>query len=431
MTQEIEIKFIVRPEVITSLREDLNALSNERQSGRKLVNIYYETPDLLLRRHDMGLRVRGVDGRFEMTMKTAGKTLGGLHQRPEYNVPVEHPVPELARFPADMWPAGLDAARLEQAVKPLFRTDFTRETWVVTFEQAHMEIALDNGSVDADARSEPLCELELELLDGDVSALLKFTERYILRDGIRQGGLSKAARGYALAQARAVGEVKAFSAENMPAGATLEQGLVVALESALSHWQYHEDLWARGVADAASEVYLAIKRLQHALALFGAVIPRKASTHLREQLADYEQQLISPAREQSVLWSATANAHKLALTDFMVTCGWRPYLDEAAKKQLQGSLKRFADTQLGRISAELKKTFHAPPSDYPAQLPRLQRAVDMAQILAGVYPPAHSAVWIANWQALEGAVAAQRAADYEKLRKLAIKEAPFWRHSGR
>jgi triphosphatase len=59
-----------------------------------LLNIYYETADNWLRRHDMGLRIRGDQGRYEMTLKIAGRVVGGLHQRPEYNIPLD--TPELA-----------------------------------------------------------------------------------------------------------------------------------------------------------------------------------------------------------------------------------------------------------------------------------------------------------------------------------------------
>ncbi|PIN63755.1 inorganic triphosphatase, partial [Klebsiella pneumoniae] len=46
-----------------------------------MLNIYYETADNWLRRHDMGLRIRGDQGRYEMTLKIAGRVVGGLHQR--------------------------------------------------------------------------------------------------------------------------------------------------------------------------------------------------------------------------------------------------------------------------------------------------------------------------------------------------------------
>ena len=34
------------------------------------------------------------------------------------------------------------------------------------------------------------------------------------------------------------------------AKATVEQGMIAAFELALNHWQYHEELWLRGDAQA-------------------------------------------------------------------------------------------------------------------------------------------------------------------------------------
>ena len=85
MAQEIELKFIVHPESVETLRQHLHTLTEERVAATQLLNIYYETPDSWLRSHDMGLRIRGNNGVYEMTMKIAGRVIGGLHQRPEYN----------------------------------------------------------------------------------------------------------------------------------------------------------------------------------------------------------------------------------------------------------------------------------------------------------------------------------------------------------
>ncbi|STL52886.1 putative adenylate cyclase [Escherichia coli] len=86
MAQEIELKFIVNHSAVEALRDHLNTLGGEHHDPVQLLNIYYETPDNWLRGHDMGLRIRGENGRYEMTMKVAGRVTGGLHQRPEYNV---------------------------------------------------------------------------------------------------------------------------------------------------------------------------------------------------------------------------------------------------------------------------------------------------------------------------------------------------------
>lgn len=97
MAQEIELKFIVNHSAVEALRDHLNTLGGEHHDPVQLLNIYYETPDNWLRGHDMGLRIRGENGRYEMTMKVAGRVTGGLHQRPEYNVALSEPTLDLGR----------------------------------------------------------------------------------------------------------------------------------------------------------------------------------------------------------------------------------------------------------------------------------------------------------------------------------------------
>ncbi|MGL9773706.1 MAG: hypothetical protein ACR5LG_06695 [Sodalis sp. (in: enterobacteria)] len=45
-------------------------------------------------------------------MKTAAQVIGGLHQHPEFNVPLPGAMLDLARLPAQAWPPELDPAAL-------------------------------------------------------------------------------------------------------------------------------------------------------------------------------------------------------------------------------------------------------------------------------------------------------------------------------
>ena len=83
-------------------------------------------------------------------------------------------------------------------MQPLFSTDFWREKWLVTEGKSRIEIALDLGEVKA-GNTEPICELELELLEGETNDVLKLARKLVSQSGLRQGSLSKAARGYHLA----------------------------------------------------------------------------------------------------------------------------------------------------------------------------------------------------------------------------------------
>lgn len=432
MPQEIELKFIVNPTALDALRNTLNSLESEHSDPRQLHNIYYETADNTLRSHDMGLRIRGVDGRYEMTMKIAGHAVGGLHQRPEYNVELSKPELDLALLPAEIWPEGVDVTALQDALKPLFSTDFAREKWVVTHRGSKVEIALDLGEVKAGELSEPLCELELELLEGETSAVLELAQQLVAQPGLRQGSLSKAARGYHLAAGDAPREIKPLTVLRVAPKATVEQGLEGSLEMALEHWLYHEELWVRGSKQAKSAVVNAVGLVRHALALFGGIVPRKASAHLRELLMSYEALLAQNLKAEELVFSPESSQAKLALTEWLVGRQWQPFIDEKGSTKLAGSFKRFADTHLSRHAAELRNTFQRPLGDtYGDQLPRLARETDSMRLLAGVYDDAVTLPWLDNWQGLRHAITTRQQVEIEHYRNEAISQAPFWLHSGK
>lgn len=432
MPQEIELKFIVNPTALDALRNTLNSLESEHSDPRQLHNIYYETADNTLRSHDMGLRIRGVDGRYEMTMKIAGRAVGGLHQRPEYNVELSKPELDLALLPAEIWPEGVDVTALQDALKPLFSTDFAREKWVVTHRGSKVEIALDLGEVKAGELSEPLCELELELLEGETSAVLELAQQLVAQPGLRQGSLSKAARGYHLAAGDAPREIKPLTVLRVAPKATVEQGLEGSLEMALEHWLYHEELWVRGSKQAKSAVVNAVGLVRHALALFGGIVPRKASAHLRELLMSYEALLAQNLKAEELVFSPESSQAKLALTEWLVGRQWLPFIDEKGSTKLAGSFKRFADTHLSRHAAELRNTFQRPLGDtYGDQLPRLARETDSMRLLAGVYDDAVTLPWLDNWQGLRHAITTRQQVEIEHYRNEAISQAPFWLHSGK
>ena len=432
MPQEIELKFIVNPAALDNLRNTLNSLESEHSEPRQLLNIYYETAENTLRGHDMGLRIRGTDGRYEMTMKVAGRVTGGLHQRPEYNVELSKPELDLALLPAEVWPEGVAPATLQPALKPLFSTDFAREKWVVTHRGSKIELALDLGEVKAGEISEPLCELELELLEGETAAVLELAQQLVTQPGLRQGSLSKAARGYHLAAGDASREIKPLGVLHVAPKATVEQGLEGALEMALEHWQYHEELWVRGSKAAKNGVLNGVGLVRHALALFGGIVPRKASAHLRELLMTCEALLAQDLKAEELVYSPESSRAKLALTEWLVNRQWQKFVDEKDRTRLAGSFKRFADTHLSRHAAELRNTFQRPLGDaYGDQLPRLARATDSVRLLAGVYDDAVTLPWLDNWQGLRHAITTRQQVEIEHYRNEAISQAPFWLHSGK
>ncbi|MDL4616878.1 inorganic triphosphatase [Citrobacter amalonaticus] len=432
MAQEIELKFIVNHDAVNALRDHLNTLGGEHHAPSPLLNIYYETEDKWLRGHDMGLRIRGEKGRYEMTMKIAGRVTGGLHQRPEYNVPLNEPTLDLTQFPPEVWPNGELPADLISRVQPLFSTDFEREKWLLMVDGSQIEIALDLGEVKSGELAEPICELELELLSGDTRAVLKLANQLVNQAGLRQGSLSKAARGYHLAQGNPPREIKPTAVLKAPAKATVEHGLEAALELALAQWQYHEELWVRGNKAAKADVLAAMGLVRHTLMLFGGIVPRKASAHLRDLLTQSEATIASAVSAETAVYTTQTAMAKLALTEWLVTKAWQPFLDAKAQAKMADSFKRFADIHLSRTAAELKSVFGQPLGDqYRDQLPRLRRDIDTVLLLAGYYDAAVVQAWLENWQGLYHAIANGQHIEIEHFRNEANNQEPFWLHSGK
>ncbi|KAA9002506.1 inorganic triphosphatase [Affinibrenneria salicis] len=439
MSEEIELKFIVHPDRVATLPDWLTDWRSdyshaERHGSQSLTNIYYETADNLLRRHGIGLRIRGANQRYEMTVKTAGRVVGGLHQHPEYNVELPRDELDLARFPSDIWPPDVDPAALQQALQPLFCTDFVRETWLVTYRQSVIEIAFDRGEVRAGQHSEPICELEMELKLGQADDLLALAAEMAEEDGLRQGSLSKAARGYHLARQTMPRQPYPLDILLVEPKASIDQGIATALESALRYWQYHEELWARGDESARQRLPQASAFMRELLVLIGGVVPRKVTTLFRAALTDLENRLAQPGGADQICYRAGYLQSKLMLASWVIGTGWRDHLEGKARLRLQGSFKRFADIMLGRNLAELKSVFgrRLSADEYLQQQPRLQRAVNAFLILSGAYQD-EARPWVAHWQALWQAVAGPQAAspdELEERRKQALAQAPFWPNSG-
>lgn len=201
MSAEIELKLLVNQEFATFLSKEMasfNVLSHIQQI---LGNCYYDTPDYFFSNQRMGLRVRTINEQFILTLKTDGKVIGGLHMRPEYDVELDTALPQLqglSRFSDLQLTRPLD--ELQAELKPMFSTDFLRQAWVIELGNgANIEVALDQGEIEAKDRFAPIYEVEFELKHGSIDDLLTFVEQLSLSDGIRLGAISKAKRGYQLA----------------------------------------------------------------------------------------------------------------------------------------------------------------------------------------------------------------------------------------
>src|ERR1700743_1862421 len=89
--QEVEIKLKCPRNKVEAFLEHpvLHALDGHHRPERhRMVNIYYDTPDFLLAKSKVALRLRRIDNDWVQTLKAPGKRQGGLSSRKEWEMPV-------------------------------------------------------------------------------------------------------------------------------------------------------------------------------------------------------------------------------------------------------------------------------------------------------------------------------------------------------
>ncbi len=214
MSNEIELKFQINNCDIADLQSFLNqwassdelefsSLSNNQRtfSTLSLCNCYYDTADNYLRNHHCGLRLRITENneskQYEMTLKRDSHAIAGLHERAEYNVDLSCPQLDLSLFPVGVFPNDCDIEKLQQNLKPLFTTNFTRQVWLLSFANSEIEVALDIGKITSNGKFKPIQEVELEIKQGNKQDLINFAIE-LSRFNLHLFSQSKASRGYRL-----------------------------------------------------------------------------------------------------------------------------------------------------------------------------------------------------------------------------------------
>ena len=216
MGREIELKLTIDRRDIDSLIRHpfISRYLAGPVTRKRLINHYYDTPDQMLRRLHMALRVRWDGEVYIQTLKHKGQSRNGLTDREEWEWPLGGPGLDIALVPMALWPASL-RPHLHTFV-PLFETNFERTLWPLTIPAggfsdanipAKIEMALDQGKIIAVAGQcdleDEILEVELELLEGDPDILYLIRRRLEETVRLTPGDVSKAERGYLLSAGEA------------------------------------------------------------------------------------------------------------------------------------------------------------------------------------------------------------------------------------
>lgn len=270
MATEIELKLQLTPQTARQLPSH-PLLAGIKPQRQHLLNTYYDTPALELHDRRVALRFRKKGWQWLLTVKSAEPASGGLAMRSEWETPAPPGHFDFSHVGNPELRVFLDNAVPE--LQAIFTTDFRRTIWHVPFGESLIEMAVDRGNAESNGRKTPICEIELELLDGRIADIFGLTRKLQDTLDLRPAIASKAERGYALFANTPETPFRAKTTA-LAAGMTPIEAFRAITLGCLEHFQRNErGLIASKDPEYVHQARVALRRLRSAIKLFAPVLP--------------------------------------------------------------------------------------------------------------------------------------------------------------
>jgi inorganic triphosphatase YgiF len=294
MAKEVEIKLDLQATDVGAVNELLSG-----QPKRTLQrSTYYDTADAALADAGFSLRIRTAGNRAVQTIKSRGTGTAVLFARGEW----EREAGDAPVLDSTTPLAGLLLDRPHQ-FRERFVVVVERFVWRVEQDGARIEVAFDIGEVVAADRRSALCEIELELIDGDPAALFALAKRIDAVAPARLGVLTKSDRGDRLLGA-APGATRAeplILAADSSAADAFQQ----AANACIRQFRLNEMVLERHADDAAlHQARVALRRLRSALSIWRDLLDDPVGETLRGELR-WLSGVLGAARDLDVLIART------------------------------------------------------------------------------------------------------------------------------
>jgi inorganic triphosphatase YgiF len=393
MQKETEIKLRVSRETLIALREH-PLLKKRNKSGwerRELFNQYFDTPERDLAGAKVALRLRRDGDEFIQTLKTRGQSIAGLSERNEYDWKLAKAKLDLKKLDDECWPAQL-AELDKKTIKPLFTTDFVREraeiAWGRGKSKVVIEAALDLGKVIVGKQSEEICELELELREGEPSALLELAAELAATLPLMPCDISKAERGYRLFDANSY--ALSLPAPQLCAETSLDDAFTaLAWHLLASSQRLAEQYRFNGHWRLLQDWVTQLIELRALLGSLGQAAPRATSSELRSALDllledwrplveagqdDEDVRRAAPEQFAEELQDPRWGLFSLNTSRWLLARTWTVERNNRGNRQGAAQLANWLAHFIAEEGAALQlQRYQQQPEDLAEQLPRIER----------------------------------------------------------
>lgn len=393
MQKETEIKLRVSRETLAALR-DHPLLKKRNKSGWQtceLFNQYFDTPERELAQAKVALRLRRDGEQFIQTLKTRGQSVAGLSERNEWDWYLSKAKLDTKKLSDECWPASLAELDKKQ-LKPIFTTDFVRQkaeiAWGRGKAKVVIEAALDLGKVIAGEGEEEICELELELREGEPAVLLELAAELAADLPLMPCDISKAERGYRLFDSGSYS--LSLPAPELNAEQSLDDAFCALAWHLLgSSQRLAEQYRFNGHWKLLTQWLEKLVELRALLSSLGQAAPRASSTALREALdgllTDWRPRLLAGQTDDSLRKNAPAlfaaelqgnrwGLFSLNLSRWLLARSWTVERNNRGNRQGAAVLGNWLPTLLKEEGTALQlKRYQQQPEDLAEQLPRIER----------------------------------------------------------
>lgn len=362
MSHEIELKLELPRSALTTLRR--NPLVSEAQKlggAVTLENTYYDSEDLALKAQKIAVRTRRQGRHWLQTVKCAAESTGGLSSRPEWEQGFDGAF-DFSAIDDPKVRSLLDERALE--LVPIFSTRFRRETHRYTSDnQSSILIMIDVGEIVAGEHSEPICELELELEQGQPLDLLMLASRLVADIPLLPSDVSKAERGYRLHLGQGDAPARA-EASRIAEWQTPVEAFTTLAFSCVRQWQIN----AAGAAknddpEFIHQLRVSQRRLRSLLKLFSPALPVNFTAEWSARLRDNANRF-GDARDLDVLYDEILSPVAGATPEEDAALARLQALVRNARDAARSdALKRLEPAEQGRMLIELNTALHALPTN--------------------------------------------------------------------
>ena len=432
---EVELTLAATPAVVAALGTALPIETYARSSGRtqNLDSIYYDTPEGALRARHAALRLRRAGRRTLQTLKTGDP--GDPVRRGEWEVALPAPALDMAAFRSVQAQDVLGRIPAS-ALRPVLATRVKRRLRVLQIPDdpaagegaAVVEVAFDDGVIEAGGETRPIAEIELELKRGDPAALYRLARRLLAIAPLTVETQSKAARGWLLVDRTPPTWSKARKTA-VPPDADVATTFGIILRDCVRHWVANQAAAADGRdPEGVHQMRVALRRLRSALQVFAevqapnrrAILDREVKW-LADELGDardwdvFDEELLTPVRDglgdralhhlgarvrqartegqeraRRAIGSPQAAALLVDLWHWIDTQGWQREADPEQRSTLTQPIVAFADRLLDRAHTRVRKAgrgFRNLPVEARHRVRiRMKRLRYLSEFFAELYP---------------------------------------------